>query len=292
MKHLLPVLLSIAFVFPALAADTPEVDLDALVERARANAKRSEEAIVHYTFLQHETSVVRKKNGDVVEENERLYRVVPLEIGIVRELLEVDGRAPTKKELKKNEKQNDREVDRETKKREKLAEAGEEEADESGSARLIELLSRTDYEVVGREMVDGRELIGLAFEPSVVEGEKGVTKKLLKHLRGTVWLDMETGEAVRAEAGNADRFRLKGVVGVKDFSFRLEQVRVHDELWLPSIVEVDGLVSVMGLKRRFESVITFSEHRKATVSVEEEEHDEIIEALEELTAAEEAAGTD
>lgn len=251
---------------PALAAD----ELKDLVARARAHQQETDLLLRKYSWVQEATVVLTKPSGEVVQRDQRKYRVFPVEGGVVTDLLEVDGRAPTKKELAANEKQNERMAARAKKDAARKAAGDEDASDDDANSALLELLSRTKYEIVGTQQENGRELIGIAFEPDPKAEGEGIERKLLRHSRGTVWLDKETAQPVRGESGAADKFRLKGVVGVKDFSLVAEQVRVHDEIWLPSRFHFDGDFTLLGVKRRITTDVAFSEYSRASVETEAE----------------------
>lgn len=248
----------------APAADTVAVvdTLKDLVVRARAHQEETDKVLRKYSWIQHESSELSKPNGDIAQRSQRKVRVFPDKGGTFVELLEVDGRPPTKKELAANEKQNARMEER--------AEKKSDDPDDDANGALLELLSRTRCEIVGRHEENGRELIGIAFEPDPKAEGEGVEKKLLRHSRGTVWLDAETAQPVRGEAGAADKFRMKGVVGIKDFSLIAEQVRVGEEVWLPSRFHFEGDFSFLGIKRSIKTEVTFSDYSRASVSTEAE----------------------
>lgn len=273
-RRLVLVLLALALTLLAArsrAEDLPADTLEDLVARARAHQEETEQRIRRYSWIQHEELVVTKPSGEIVEQGQRRVRVFPFDGGVITELLEVDGRMPTKKELAQNERRNQRMQDRARKAEARHSEAaGEGEPEEAPSGALIELLSRTRFELAGRLEQDGRELIGIAFEPDPRAPGEGVEKKLLRHSRGTVWLDAETAQPVRGEAGAADKFRVKGVVGVKDFSLVAEQVRIGGEVWLPSRLVFEGDVSLLGMKRRFRTEVAFSDYSRASTAVEAE----------------------
>ncbi len=267
--------LSLVLALPApLRAETPAGGeppaaeaLADLVARARAHQQDTAAMLRRYSWVQHETTEITKPSGKVAERSERKVRVFPIEGGVVVDLIEVDGRAPTAKELAANEKRNER-ASQDAARR--AAEAQPDEPDEDAAGSLLELLSRTRFEVAGRQVENGRELIGIAFEPDPKARGEGPEKKLLRHVRGTVWLDAETAQPVRCEAGAADRFRMKAVVGVKSFALEAEQVRVADEIWLPSRFRFEGDFTLLGIKRHVRTDVAFSEYSRASVATESE----------------------
>ena len=247
----------------AQAPEAPVAEtLKDLVARARAHQEETDRVLRKYSWIQHESTELRKPNGEVAQRQQRKLRVFPDKEGTFVELLEVDGRPPTKKELAATEKQNARSAER--------AEKRSEGSDDDANGALLELLSRTRCEIAGRHEENGRELVGIAFEPDPKAEGEGVEKKLLRHSRGTVWLDAETAQPVRGEAGAADKFRMKGVVGIKDFSLIAEQVRVGEEAWLPSRFHFEGDFSFLGMKRSIKTEVTFSNYSRASVSTEAE----------------------
>ena len=267
---LLPVLCA-----PAVAgevsseAEKPTL-LEQLIEKARAQVEAKREILQTYIFEQHEVTEVRKPKGKVTQKIDRVVLIVPVAWGTEEYLRKVDGEDATEKQQKPFEKRNRKRRERYEKKQQKATRSGEEESGaESSLVELIELLNRTNYRIVGRENHQGRELVCIEFDPSEGREAKGMERKIFRHMQGTACLDSESGEPVRFDVGNTGKFRLRGVVGVKEVSLSLRQERVNEEIWLPASVHFKGLASVLGVKRRVDSRMTFGNYRKATVEITE-----------------------
>jgi hypothetical protein len=99
------------------------------------------------------------------------------------------------------------------------------------------------FEVARRERVGGRDQIVVTFEPK--EGAKPQTRegRLARVLKGTIWIDEEALEVVRAEATAMDDVSYGlGVVARlrKGAVMSLTRERVADRVWLPTSVRFSG----------------------------------------------------
>jgi hypothetical protein len=68
---------------------------------------------------------------------------------------------------------------------------------------------------------------------------------------GVIWVDEEDKQAVRIEAYLADTFSVGGGLLIKlnkGASFVAEQERVNDEIWLPSMMEINLTAKILMLK--------------------------------------------
>ncbi|HXG84288.1 MAG TPA: hypothetical protein VNI84_09695, partial [Pyrinomonadaceae bacterium] len=94
-----------------------------------------------------------------------------------------------------------------------------------------------------------------------------------------MWIDARDKQVARVEAVLADNFKIGGGVLLnlsKGASFSLEQERVGDEIWLPSVAEVNLPLRVLLVAGfNLNNVIKTYNYRKFTTEVKDAKVDEI-----------------
>jgi len=104
-----------------------------------------------------------------------------------------------------------------------------------------------------RERFRGRDVIVFDFEPDPNFDYKNA-KSMLKFFgktAGVMWIDEKDKQVARLEAYLADSFKVGGGVLAKlnkGASFTLEQERVNDEIWLPSVADINLSVRILLVK--------------------------------------------
>jgi hypothetical protein len=179
----------------------------------------------------------------------------------VRRQVEEDGRPLSAKEQEKE--------DRKAREMAEAVRAGRAVVERPG-VRLSAILERYDFRAVAREDVAGRPAIVLEFAPR--PGPRPLeSDRLLRQVRGRVWVDEAEEEVVRAELANSAPLKIGGgfKASVSSLAVRIEFRKVDDAVWLPA--EDETTVSGRALLfKKFRRRIrrTYSGYRRFSVESE------------------------
>jgi hypothetical protein len=98
-------------------------------------------------------------------------------------------------------------------------------------------------------------------------------------MAGVMWIDAEDKQVTRLEAVLADNFKLAGGIMAnmkKGAAFTSESVRINDEVWLPSQVELNASIKVLLVKGiNINQVAKYSDYHKFETEIKESKIDEI-----------------
>ncbi len=119
-----------------------------------------------------------------------------------------------------------------------------------------------NFTMLGRPVIDGRPCYLIQAEPR--PGYRGKNSNLLRRMRGKLWIDQQDYEWVRVEAAVLDdiNFGLFLAKLSKGAEFRLERIRVNNEVWLPKKLTVKLSARALVKNFHFEQVTTYSDYRK------------------------------
>lgn len=243
------------FDFPA-ASGEPLPDIRALLDQLQHNEDKVEEILDKYSYIQKSTRRELGKDGvlrDVESETVQLsfykgYRI--------RRLIEKNGRPLTEKDqLDADEDAEKRveEIEKIIAKRDRDAMRNGPPDENSRRVSVAELLRASNLKNPRRERFRGRDVIVFDFEPNPSFDYKNA-KSMLKFFgktAGVMWIDEKDKQVARLESYLADSFNVGGGVLAKlkkGASFTLEQERVNDEIWLPSVTDINLSVRVLLVK--------------------------------------------
>jgi hypothetical protein len=122
---------------------------------------------------------------------------------------------------------------------------------------------------VRREMFRGHEVIAFDFEPNKGIKPKSRIESIVNKLAGTMWMDEEAKQIVRLEARFVEGFKFAGglLASVSpSTAVALEQQKVGDEVWLPSLAEANISARVFLLAKFKKNVVTkYSDYKKYSI---------------------------
>ncbi len=154
----------------------------------------------------------------------------------------------------------------------------------SGDERRIsiaEVLKASKLTNPRRERFRGRDVIVFDFEPNPDFDYKNA-KSMLKFFgktAGAMWIDEKDKQVARLEAFLFDSYKVGGGVVAKikkGASFKLEQERVNDEIWLPSTADINLSVRVLLVKGiNLNQVIRSYDYRKFSTEVKDAKVDAV-----------------
>ncbi|HYK40960.1 MAG TPA: hypothetical protein VE007_01140 [Thermoanaerobaculia bacterium] len=260
---------------PAAETDPakPLPELHSFLEAVRGNLHSDETLLDQYTFTEKHTERRLDGKGGVKKVTTETYEVYPsLEPGhTYRRLVERDGHTLTSDELAAEDRKHDK----------KVADAGDAAAEQKRAAKLAEarrkeesavsqLFAVYDIQLSGRELVEGRPSIVLAFRPKAGVNPAGRAGKILAKFAGRAWIDEQDKQLVRVDAELVDTLSFGlGVLArlQKGSRASITRRKVNGEIWLPAMAHFTGsarLLLVKGLN--LDATSEYSDYRKFQVA--------------------------
>lgn len=266
------------FDFP-VAATAPLPAVSALLSEVAANEDKVDEILENYTYTETQTS--REVTGDgTVREKEVEKRQVTFYKGFqIRRLVARDGKPLSASDDKSEQEKAARAIERiENKIADRDRRAAENKIVEHSAKEQIgtsgerisigELLRASNFKNPRREQFRGRAVIVFDFEPNP-NFDFSSAKSLLKFFgktAGAIWIDEQDKQVARVEAVLVDNFNVAGGFLAKlkkGAAFTLEQNRVNNEIWLPSVADISLSIKVLLVKAlNINQLIRYDDYRR------------------------------
>ena len=274
------------FDFPQISG-APLPDIPTLLKELQANEDRVEDMLDSYSYTQKVTRRELGKDGvlrDTGSETTQLsfykgYRITRLVEKNGKPLSPGDQADEDREVAKRVE-----EIEKRIAKEEKRAVTQSAAGPPSGEGRRIsiaEVLRASLLLNPRRERFKGRDVIVFDFEPNPNFDFKNA-KSFLKFFgkcAGVMWIDEKDKQVARVDSVLFDDYKVGGGILAnlrKGASFTLEQERVNDEIWLPSVADINLSVRVLLLKGiNVNSVVRSFNYRKFTTEVQDAKVDEV-----------------
>lgn len=227
-------------------------DLERIDREAEAAYHKNFEAMRKYSFRRHLVRQALDKHGNVKSKEVIVSRVTPEAVGFNERLLEINGRAPTAREIRKHRKA--RTFERHFK---DLAE-GRLSMSVLGDLRLALLMETYDYTYEGIEEVEGTRCYRFSVKPFDPPKGADLTVQVASASEGNFW--------VSVEGSNLVKMRSRSVRPLKKFGMGLNALELASELkphrgaWLFSRFEVKSEYTVLGTFRKH-YIWTYSDYR-------------------------------
>lgn len=246
------------FDFPRISGE-PLPEIPKLLAELQANEDKVEEILENYSFKQKNIKREIGKDGILREIDTETYLLTFYKGNRIRRLIEKNGKPLSAGEQEKE----DREVQNRVKDIEKKIAKEEKKAVEQSAAgppdedsrriSIAEVLRASNLINPRRERLKGRDVIVFDFEPNPNFDYKNA-KSFLKFFGktgGVMWIDEKDKQVARLEAELFDSFKVGGGLLAKlrkGASFTLEQDRINDEIWLPTVADINLSVRVLLVK--------------------------------------------
>lgn len=268
------------FDFPKISGK-PLPDIPTLLKELQANEDRVENMLDSYSYTQKVTRRELGKDGvlrEVGSETNQLsfykgYRISRLVEKNGRPLNERD-QAEEDREAAKRVEEIEKRIAKEERRAVSQSAAGP-PSEESRRISIAEVLRASLLLNPRRETFKGREVIVFDFEPNPNFDYRNA-KSFLKFFgkcAGVMWIDENDKQVARIDAVLFDNYKVGGGLLAnlkKGASFTLEQERVNDEIWLPSIADVNLSIRVLLVKGiNVNSVVRSFDYKKFKTEVED-----------------------
>jgi hypothetical protein len=225
-------------------------DIPALLKQLQTNSDKIEEMLESYSYTQKITARELGKDGVLREKESETFQLSFYKGNRIRRLIEKNGKPLSEKE----QADEDEKVQKNLAEIEKRIAKKETDSDEnSRRLSLAETLRASLLKNPRRERFRGRDVVVFDFEPNPNFDMKNA-KSMLKFfgkVGGVMWIDEKDKQVVRMEASLFNDFKIGGGLLAnlkKGATFTMEQERVNDEIWLPSLVDVNMSVKVFLVK--------------------------------------------
>jgi hypothetical protein len=218
-------------------------DMGALLADVRRSQERLENVFQSYAHTWTRTTRDIDGKGRVTKEDVEVFEVFYLAGTAVRKLVQRNGQPLSAKDAREERERVDDVVrDYERRKRQAEAAGGRERVTvplprgvPTQDRWISGLLRMCEFSNLRRERLGGRPMIVAEFEPRRgVAVNDGLDAQMSK-TAGVMWIDEQARQVVRTDAHyrENDRFTRKGSATTS------EQVRLNDEVWLPSYAEMN-----------------------------------------------------
>jgi hypothetical protein len=267
------------FDFPQISRD-PLPDIQAFLRESQINEDRNDEILENYSYTQKSILRAIGKDGVLRETESATYQLSFYKGNRIRRLIEKNDKPLGAEEQADEDKKVQKEVaeiEKRLAKREKENKTKEKEDRFS----VAELLRGSLLKNPRRERLRGRDVIVFDFEPNPKFDMKNAESmlKFFGKVGGVMWIDEKDKQVARIEAALFDSFKVGGGLLAslrKGATFTLEQERVNDEVWLPSMVDVNLSVKVFMIKGiNLNQIVKSYNYRKFNTEITDTKIDEI-----------------
>jgi hypothetical protein len=239
-----------------------------VADRFIENEKRKRD----YTYIERDVTNTLDGKGQTKSTEVRTYEIVQIYGEQVYRLIEKDDKPLDAKDAAKEEEKIQKFMDKhrnESEEDRKKREEKEEKNREEGLKFFREVANAYNFNLVGTELVDGREAWVIdgeprpRFEPHV----KGA--KILADFHGRVWIDKSELQCSKIDLAAIDTASIGWVLARihKGTQVMFERTRVNDEVWLPlhTTFKLDARVALLK-GYRLDGDKTFRDYKKFRTS--------------------------
>ncbi|HEV8158574.1 MAG TPA: hypothetical protein VGP58_06065 [Pyrinomonadaceae bacterium] len=274
------------FDFPKISGE-PLPDIPRLLMELQKNEDKIDEILEDYSYTQKSIKRELGKDGVLRETESETFQLSFYKGNRIRRLIEKNGKPLSEKEQTdedKNVQKRVAEIEREIAKKEArtVSQSANGTPDENNQRiSTAEVLRASRLVNPRRERFRGRDVVVFDFEPNPAFDFRRA-KSFLKFFgktAGVMWIDEQDKQVARLEAFLFDDFKIGGGFLAnlkKGASFALEQERVNDEIWLPSVADINLSVKVLLVKGiNVNQILKSYNYRKFKTEVKDSKVDEI-----------------
>jgi outer membrane lipoprotein-sorting protein len=262
------------FGFPKISNE-PLPDMPTLLTDVRANADKLENLLDTYSYTQKQINREVGKDGVLRETGSETIQLSFYKGNRIQRQVEKNGKPLSEKEQRKVDEDVQKRVEDIEKDVAKNGAKADKETERLRRISVAEVLRASKLINPRREKFRGRDMIVFDFEPdpSYDLSKAESMLKLIGKIAGVVWIDEKDKQVARVEASMADNFNIGGGLVAKlkkGSSFMIEAERVNDEIWLPSVADINVSVRVMLVKGlNFNQVMRFYDYKKFATEVKD-----------------------
>jgi len=250
----------------------PTTDAKEIVRRAIESDQHNFQLARNYTCEQREVEKELDKNGNVKSQKSKIYDVGVYYDEVYSRLIQVNDKPLSDKEEKKEQEKLDklmakRKNESEGERRKRLEKMEKER--QEGRAFVRDVLNAYDFTLAGEELVNGRTAYVIDAKPRRDFHPTQPHADILSKLQGKMWIDKQDYAWIKTHVDVIDTISFGIFLARVHKGTRLEfeQMRLNNEIWLPSRIFLNGNARIALLKDyTFQQEDTFSKYRKFTTS--------------------------
>jgi hypothetical protein len=254
----------------------PLPDVSVLFAEVLENQSRIDESREAYTYTMTVTDLETDATGRATEGKVRTYEVFSVAGKRFRKLVARDGRPLSPAEARKEEERVAKAVRQHTERQQRQGTAKKGKPGTQGDDEVTasDLLRICRFVNPRREQFRGQLVLAYDFEPRPDAKPEGRAESWIRKMGGRVWIDEHARRLLRLEAQVNESLKVAGglVISVRPGSSLLfEQALVNDEVWLPTLADIDisaRFLLLKGVKQH--QTVRFSDYRKFAVDTSEE----------------------
>jgi hypothetical protein len=219
---------------PALAVDINQIVRDAAERQKLAERKGS---AMRFVQVEVKTDFDSDRKPSAIER--RQFVSLSEGSGVsARELVEINGRAPTEKEREKVRQEDEKR--RRTRAGKEAASETEDDDLMSGRLPLSDLLTRFDFRLVGEEPVEGRMAYVVEFGPKPGLVSKTLRDRVLNNFAGKAWIDVVEHQIYKIDGHLTTSVKVAGglALDLQEVKIIYEGRPVYPGYWAPCREEI------------------------------------------------------
>jgi len=231
-------------------AQNPAQDPAQIVLRSIDRDARNFALLKDYTYTERSQAEVYGGRGRSARSSSDTYEIMRLEGRAFRRKIEHDDKPLSAGDARKEQQRVDRELAK--RKSESPAEKAKLEKERMEERKFLrEIPEAFTLKLDGVEQVSGKPAWAIEFDPKADYVPHDSRAKLLTKVRGKLWIDQSEYQWVKWDAQVLDTlsFGLSLIRIAPGTALHFEQIRVNDEVWLPSTVTAHADARVAYLKR-------------------------------------------
>jgi len=250
---------------PAALPDAQEI-LKKAIERAKWSDEQKFEN--KYAWMRHQITEQYDSKGNVKRREDKVYQVFPIDGESYSRLVRKDGKSLAGRELR-GEQENERKFRETVARKKRQPHSAHRKKDYVDDLKFdAVLIARYQWDVTGREAVNGRSAFILSFQPRPNWPTKRAIDWVLNRAAGRLWVDEKDYEIARVDLHLVENVSAWGgiLASVKKFVLRFEQTKVDQMAWLPSYIDgyLDGRIFIKTM--RVKALEQHSDFRRADVA--------------------------
>lgn len=258
-------------------AQTPEPlpDADAFLATMKETLVSNQLLLSQYTYDEQRTRRTLDKRGRVKKTSTSAYEIFPsLDPKLhYSRLISRDGEPVPEEQLEKQDRKHVKKARKHLKqlgesdsKKQQRREERQHKREKEDREWVDEVFRVLEFELTGREDIDGRPAIVFAFEPRPNYRVNLRPARHLQKIKGRMWVSEEDHQMIRLEVDLMKSISIGGGIVWrihKGTHMEFQREKVNDEIWLPSESRVSASARMFMVKRLgVDETIKYSNHKK------------------------------
>ena len=234
-------------------------DVRQIVELSTAATQRHWQERLHYTYTARDESRRLGPDGHLKSDDVDVSRTILVNGVPFEQLVGHNGQPPSAEQERKQKEEIDK-LKHETP--EQRAERLRKEEEENTSL-IGQVPKAFDFQLVGEDVVGGRQAYVLQATPHPGYQAQGKYGKMFSKVEGKLWVDKQDLGWIKVDAQVIQPFSMGFFLArvLRGSLITMEQTRVDDGIWMPEHVKVRAAAKIFFVKSLvIEHVLTYSDY--------------------------------